>query len=127
LIQQHRFSVSIHYRQVEEGQLTPNNSVGYRDADATALRSRKKVMIVIHTFGGFLVTTQGRAVNCGKRFFSMYRPSCLLKLTVRPEKYWLVWAGPLAKHLNNFNFIFLSDGLTAAAERAVCFADLDRH
>jgi hypothetical protein len=45
---------------------------------------------------------------------------------VRPEKYWFVWARPLAKHLLNFNFIFLSDGLTEAAERAKCFADLYR-
>ncbi len=40
----------------------------------------------------------------------MYRPSCLIEAYVRPEKYWLVWAGPLANHLLNFNFIFLSDG-----------------
>jgi hypothetical protein len=32
----------------------------------------------------------------------------------------------LANHINNFYFIFLSDGLTAAAERAACFADLNR-
>ncbi len=61
-----------------------------------------------------------------KMFFSMHRPSCLIEAYVRPEKYWLVWAGPLANHLNNFYFMFLSDGLTAAAERAACFADLDR-
>jgi hypothetical protein len=59
-----------------------------------------------------------------KWFFSMYRLSCLFEAYVRPEKYWFVWAGPLAKHPYNFNFIFLSDGLTAAAERAACFADL---
>ncbi len=58
---------------------------------------------------------------------ALYRPSCLIEAYVRPEKYWLVWAGPLAKHLNNFYFIFFSDGLTAAAERGACFADLDRH
>ncbi len=70
---------------------------------------------------------QGGAVNRGlKRFFSLYRPSCLIEAYVRPEKYWLVWAGPLANHPLNFNFIFPSDGLTAAAERAACFADLDR-
>ncbi len=69
---------------------------------------------------------QGGVVNRGlKRFFSMYRPSCLIEANVRPEKYWLVWTGPLANHLNNFYFIFLSDGLTAAGERAECFADLD--
>jgi hypothetical protein len=56
----------------------------------------------------------------------MYRPSCLIEAYVRPEKYWLVWAGSLAKYLNNFYLIFLSDSLTAAAERAACFADLDR-
>jgi hypothetical protein len=70
---------------------------------------------------------QGGAVNRGlKRFFSMYRPSCLLEAYIRPEKYWLVWAGPLASHPFNFNFIFLSDGLTAAAERAACFAYIYR-
>jgi hypothetical protein len=72
-------------------------------------------------------TIQGGAVNRGlKPFFSMLRPSCLIEAYVRPEKYWLVWAGPLADHLNNLYFIFLSDILTAAAERAACFADLDR-
>jgi hypothetical protein len=60
------------------------------------------------------------------RFFSMYRPSCLIEAYVRPERYWLVWAGPLANNLFNFNFSFLSDSLTAAAERAACFADLYR-
>ncbi len=70
---------------------------------------------------------QGGAVNRGlKRFFSMYRPSCLFEAYIRPEKYWLVWAEPLANHLFNFNFIFLSDGLTATAERVACFADLYR-
>jgi hypothetical protein len=33
----------------------------------------------------------------------------------------------LANHPFYFNFIFLSDGLKAAAERAACFADLYRH
>jgi hypothetical protein len=66
-------------------------------------------------------------VNRGlKRFFSLYRPSCLVEAYVRPEKYWFVWAGPLANHPFNFYFIFLSDGLVAAAERAACFADLYR-
>ncbi len=75
----------------------------------------------------FSVHIQGGAVNRGpKRFFSMYRPSCLIKAYIRPEKYCFVWAGPLVKHPFNFNFIFLSDGLTAAAERAACFADLYR-
>ncbi len=70
---------------------------------------------------------QGGVVNRGlKRFFSQYRPSCLIEAYDRPEKYWLVWAGPLASHLFNFNFIFLSNGLMAAAERAVCFSDLYR-
>jgi hypothetical protein len=49
-------------------------------------------------------------------FFSMFRPSCLIEAYVRPEKYWLVWAGPLDNHLNNFYFIFLSDRLMAAEE-----------
>jgi Cu2+-containing amine oxidase len=58
-------------------------------------------------------------VNRGlKRFFSLYRPLHLIDAYVWPEKYWLVWAGPLANHPFNFNFIFLSDGATAAAERA---------
>jgi hypothetical protein len=48
----------------------------------------------------------------------------VIEAYVWPEKYWLVWAGPLANHPFNFNFIFLSDGATAAAERATCFADL---
>jgi hypothetical protein len=70
---------------------------------------------------------QGGAVNRGlKRFFSQYRPSCLIEAYDRPEKYWLVWAGSLANHPFNFNFIFLSDGTTVAAERAVCLADLYR-
>ncbi len=42
---------------------------------------------------------------------------------IRPEKYCFVWTGPLANHPFNFNLIFLSDGLTAAAERAACFAE----
>ncbi len=63
---------------------------------------------------------QGGAVNCGLNwfFFTRYRPSCLTEAYVRPENNWLVWAGLEANHLFNFNFIFLSDGLTAAAERA---------
>jgi hypothetical protein len=65
-------------------------------------------------------------VNRGlKRFFSQYRPLYLIEDDVWPEKYWLLWAGPLANHINNFYFIFLSTGLTAAAERAACFVDLD--
>ncbi len=57
-------------------------------------------------------------------FFSMYRPSCLIEAYVRPEKYWLVWDGPLANQPFNFNFIFLSNGLMVTAERAACFADI---
>ncbi len=57
----------------------------------------------------------------------MYRPSCLIEAHVRPEKYWLVCAGLEVSHLFNFNFIFLSDGLTAAADRVAGPADLDRH
>ncbi len=60
-------------------------------------------------------------------FFSLYRPLYLVETYVRPEKYWLLWAGPLANHINNFYFIFLSEGLTVAAERVACFADLNRH
>jgi hypothetical protein len=71
---------------------------------------------------------QGGAVNHGlKRFYSLYRPSCLIEAYVRSEKYWLVWAGPLANHPFNFNFMILSDGLTAAAERAACVAYIYRH
>ncbi len=65
-----------------------------------------------------------------KHFYKLdtarYRPLHLIEAYVWPEKYWLVWAGPLANHLFNFNFIFLSDGITAAAERAACFTDLYR-
>ncbi len=72
---------------------------------------------------GTLPVIQGGAVNRGlKRFFSQYRPSCLIEAYDRPEKCWLMWAEPLASHLFNFNFIFLSDVLMAAAERASCFA-----
>ncbi len=61
-----------------------------------------------------------------KTVFSLYRPLHLIEAYVWPEKYGLVWAGPLANHPFNFNLIFLSDGATAAAERAACFADLYR-
>jgi hypothetical protein len=75
----------------------------------------------------YVTLIQGGAVNRGlKRFFSLYRPKYLIEAYVRPEKYWLLWAGPLANHINNFYFNFLSDGLTAVAERAACFADLNR-
>ncbi len=74
-----------------------------------------------------IVAIQGGALNRGLiRFFSIYRPSCHIEAYIRPEKNCFVWAGPLANHPFNFNFIFLSDGTTAAAERAVCFADLNR-
>jgi hypothetical protein len=70
---------------------------------------------------------QGGAVNRGlKRFFSLYRSLHLIEAYVWPEKYWLVWAGTLANHPFNFNFIFLSDGTMAATERAACLADLYR-
>jgi hypothetical protein len=73
-----------------------------------------------------MYTHTGWMVNRGlKRFFSLYRPSCLIEAYVRPEKYWLLWVGPLANHPFNFNFIFLSDSVRAAEERAACFADLD--
>ncbi len=57
-------------------------------------------------------------------FFQCICLDVLLKLIEGLKKYWLVWAGPLANHLLNFNLIFLSDGL--AAERAACFSDLYR-
>jgi hypothetical protein len=70
---------------------------------------------------------QGGMLDRGlKHFFSIYRPSCHIEAYIRPKKNCFVWAGPLANHPFNFNFIFLSDGLTAAAERAACFADLYR-
>jgi hypothetical protein len=52
----------------------------------------------------------------------MYRPSCLIEAYLRPEKYWLVWAGPLANHPFSFNFKFLSNVLMSVAERVACFA-----
>ncbi len=68
-------------------------------------------------FDVLYIQLQGGALNRGlKRFFSMDRPSCLIEAYVRHENYWLVWAGPLANHLNNFDFIFVSDGITAVAE-----------
>jgi hypothetical protein len=58
---------------------------------------------------------EGGVVNRGlKRFFSMYRPLCLIEAYVRPEKYWLVWAGSLANHLFKFNLILLSAILVTA-------------
>jgi hypothetical protein len=76
--------------------------------------------LMTHIQGGVV----NRGLNC---FFLMYRPSCLIEAYVRPEKYWLVWAGLKANHLLNFNFIFLSDGLTVAAERAAGPSDFYRH
>jgi hypothetical protein len=74
-----------------------------------------------------MANIRGGVVNRGlKRFFSLYRPSCLIEAYVRPEKYWLMWAEPLANHPFNFYFIFLNDGLKEAAEKATCFADLYR-
>jgi hypothetical protein len=61
-------------------------------------------------------------VNRGlKRFFHSIGLYILLRLMFGLKS--TVWAGPLANHPFNFNFIFLSDGATAAAERATCFAD----
>jgi hypothetical protein len=54
--------------------------------------------------------------------FLFYRPACLIEAYDRLEKYWLVWAGLLAYYL--FNFIFLSNGLMAAVERAAGPANL---
>jgi hypothetical protein len=52
---------------------------------------------------------QGEAVNRGlKRFFSLYRPLHLIEAYVWPEKYWLVWAGPLANHLFILTSFFLA-------------------
>ncbi len=73
------------------------------------------------------ILIQGGVVNRGlKRFFSLYRPLHLIEAYVWPEKYCLVWAGPLTNNPFNFNFIFLSDDATAAAERATCFANVYR-
>jgi hypothetical protein len=60
-------------------------------------------------FKNFICTGWG-GESWTKTFFSLYRPSYLIEAYVWPEKYWLVWAGPLANHPFNFNFIFLSDG-----------------
>jgi hypothetical protein len=79
------------------------------------------INIVYKQYIRYIVYLQGGVVNHGlKRFFSLYRPSCLIEAYVRPEKYWLAWAGPLANYPFNFNFIFLSDSLMVA----VCFADI---
>ncbi len=52
---------------------------------------------------------QGGAVNHGlKRFFSLYRPSCHIEAYIRPEKYWMVWAGPLANHHSILTSFFLA-------------------
>jgi hypothetical protein len=60
-----------------------------------------------------VVIVQGGAVNRGlKRFFSLNRPSCHIEAYIRPEKYWLVWAGPLANHHSILTSFFL-----ATAER----------
>ncbi len=91
----------------------------------TILNARTVIIIIFYCQKWVYV--QGGAVNRGlKQFFSLYRPSGLIEAYDRPKKYWLVWAGPLASHLFNFNFIFVSDGLMAAAERAACFAYIYR-
>jgi hypothetical protein len=69
----------------------------------------------------------GRSIVDETGFLSMCRPSCLIEAYGRPEKYWLVWAGLKANDLFNFNFIFLSNGLTAAVERVAGPADFYRH
>jgi hypothetical protein len=71
----------------------------------------KPIHFCMHSTDVGSYVVQGGAVNCGlKRFFSLYRPLHLIEAYVWPEKYWLVWAGPLANHPFNFNFIFLSNG-----------------
>jgi hypothetical protein len=49
-------------------------------------------------------------------FFSMYGPSCLIEAYGGPEKKWLLYAGLLANHPLNLNFIFHSKGIMAAGE-----------
>jgi hypothetical protein len=49
---------------------------------------------------------QGGAVNRGLKWF--FSSLLLIEAFVRPGKYWLVWAGPSAIHLFNFNLIFLA-------------------
>ncbi len=39
-----------------------------------------------------------------KRFFSMCRLSCLIEAYVKPEKYWLVWAGLPVEKFSEFKF-----------------------
>jgi hypothetical protein len=56
----------------------------------------------------------------------MYRPSCLIEAYGGPEKYWLVCVVLLANYLFNLNFIFPSDGISAAAKLATGPADVFR-
>jgi hypothetical protein len=56
----------------------------------------------------------------------MYRPSCLIEAYGGPEKYWLVCVVLLANYLFNLNFIFPSDGISAAAELATGPANVFR-
>ncbi len=69
-------------------------------------------------WGGQLWTKMG---------FSMYKPSWLIEAYGGPEKYWLVCVGLLVNHLINLNSIFLSDGVSAAAEWAAGLADVFCH
>ncbi len=75
----------------------------------------------MHTHWGCSLHTlhmQGGAVNRGLKCFfsSMYRPSCSIEAYSNHEKCWLLYVGLLAVHLLNFFFIFLSDGVPAAAK-----------
>ncbi len=49
-------------------------------------------------------------------FFLMYRPSCLIEASSRPEKYLLMCVGLLANHLFSSNLIFLSGSFFAVTE-----------
>jgi hypothetical protein len=49
-------------------------------------------------------------------FFQCTGLHVLLKLMGALKKYWLVCVGLLVNHLLHLNFIFLSDGVSEAAE-----------
>jgi hypothetical protein len=59
-----------------------------------------------------IIYIQGGAVNCGLKGFFL---QCIGLLVLLKHMLGLM-AGPLANHLNNFYFIFLSNALTAAGK-----------
>jgi hypothetical protein len=71
------------------------------------------VMSMSMPMPGIYLYTGWGAQSWTKTFFFQYIGlHVILKLILGLEKYCFVWAGPLANHPFNFNFIFLSDGLT---------------